>query len=446
MKYRLLPFLLQLPVFFFIASFINIAQQKPEGDGNYKKVEWLKNNVIPIKSVDPSETNYSDLEPIKGKIGNARVFMLGEQSHGDGTTFLMKSRLIQFLVKEMGFSVILFESGFYDCEKINELLKNGDSAKSAISKGIFRIWNQSEQFQPLVNFIGENRNSLEIGGFDCQYTGTITKEFFINDFEKFLQDRKINLHEIPNWPETKIILKNISEDRFLEPKPLPPSVDKQSEFQKTIQGIITKLQKLPTERKVSFWIQLLNSTLYWAKSIWLEYGQNFDSLPPEISNRRDIQMGENLNWHALTNYPEKKIIVWAASYHIARNLQMVEMVDIKNRYAGTICMGDIAYNKLADSMYSVCFTAYEGNMGMANNDVKMKIEKPMPGSLEDLLFKTNFENSYLDLKNLLPDGKWLENKVDCRPLGYARMFFNLPKTFDAIIFTRTMIQSTKTNR
>ena len=74
------------------------------------KVEWLRVNVDPIRSVDPSDTDFSDLAPLKSAIGDSRIVMLGEQTHGDGTTFLAKTRLIQFLHQEMGFDVIAFRS------------------------------------------------------------------------------------------------------------------------------------------------------------------------------------------------------------------------------------------------------------------------------------------------------------------------------------------------
>lgn len=37
------------------------------------------------------------------------------------------------------------------------------------------------------------------------------------------------------------------------------------------------------------------------------------------NNPRDQRMGENLNWLARERYPDRKLIVWAASFHNARN-------------------------------------------------------------------------------------------------------------------------------
>src|SRR5688572_18743770 len=58
--------------------------------GRDARIAWLTANAAPIGSIDPSipDDDFSDLEPIRRAVGNSRVVMLGEQSHGDGATFL----------------------------------------------------------------------------------------------------------------------------------------------------------------------------------------------------------------------------------------------------------------------------------------------------------------------------------------------------------------------
>ena len=48
-------------------------------------VEWLASQAIPVASVDPANRDFSDLQALRDVIGDSRVVMLGEQSHGDGT-------------------------------------------------------------------------------------------------------------------------------------------------------------------------------------------------------------------------------------------------------------------------------------------------------------------------------------------------------------------------
>ena len=73
---------------------------------DFAKVEWLRKNAIPIRTIDPADDDFTDLMPLKQRIGDARIVQLGEQTHGDGATFHAKSRLIRFLHQHMGFDVL----------------------------------------------------------------------------------------------------------------------------------------------------------------------------------------------------------------------------------------------------------------------------------------------------------------------------------------------------
>ena len=153
-------------------------------------VQWLKTHAIPIASVDPSQEDFADLEPLKELIGDARIVQLGEQSHGDGVCFETKTRLIKFLHQEMGFDVIAFESGLYDCRKAWEAYRRGDNVMSAASDGVFGIWTGSSQTAELWNYIGrkvESDNPLELCGFDCQFTAAASQSYLVDDVRAVAQ-------------------------------------------------------------------------------------------------------------------------------------------------------------------------------------------------------------------------------------------------------------------
>ena len=68
---------------------------------------------MPIASIQPDLVEFSDLDAVGAAIGDARIVMLGEQDHGDGATFLAKTRLIKYLHEEKGFNVLAFEADFF---------------------------------------------------------------------------------------------------------------------------------------------------------------------------------------------------------------------------------------------------------------------------------------------------------------------------------------------
>jgi erythromycin esterase len=75
------------------------------------------NGVFPIRTINPTDVNFADLQFLKKEIGDKSIVMIGEQSHLAGASIDAKARIANFLVQEMGFEVILFESGLYDVNK-----------------------------------------------------------------------------------------------------------------------------------------------------------------------------------------------------------------------------------------------------------------------------------------------------------------------------------------
>src|SRR5262245_22132107 len=92
----------------------NVARPPYYPETLVQRVDWLRANAAPITQVAPGSTDFADLRRVGEAIGNARIVLLGEQSHGDGTVFLLKARLIEYLHRELGFDVLAFESGLYD--------------------------------------------------------------------------------------------------------------------------------------------------------------------------------------------------------------------------------------------------------------------------------------------------------------------------------------------
>lgn len=74
------------------------------GQDSDARVSWLADHAVRLRSIDPADDDFRDLEPLRVTLAGVRVVLLGEQNHGDGTTFLAKTRLIRFLHERMGHS------------------------------------------------------------------------------------------------------------------------------------------------------------------------------------------------------------------------------------------------------------------------------------------------------------------------------------------------------
>ena len=145
----------------------------------------------------------------------------------------------------------------------------------------------------------------------------------------------------------------------------------------------------------------------------------------DIDLLRDSVMAVNLMRLATDVYPDKKIIVWAANWHIAR---------------GKGKMGYILQKYGSEKMYSIGFTAANGQ---SRNFITKKVE-PLPqissNSFEDLFLRTGFQNCFMDLSTTskTKKGKWLMDMRIMRPFGYVEVKNRWPMVFDGIIFSREM--------
>jgi erythromycin esterase-like protein len=88
-----------------------------------------------IRKVAYPLENAPDLEPLLQRIGDARVVMLGEASHGTSEYYTWRSRISRRLIEEKGFSFIAVEGDWPDCYRVNCWVKgdrDGGSARGVL--------------------------------------------------------------------------------------------------------------------------------------------------------------------------------------------------------------------------------------------------------------------------------------------------------------------------
>jgi erythromycin esterase len=413
------------------------------------RVAWLKKHAITLRSIDPADEDFADLEPLRKVIGEARVVQLGEQSHGDGATFQAKARLIKFLHQKMGFDVLAFESGLYDCRKAWALLRDGKDPYTAVSQGVFGIWTRSEQFQPVIDYLGKAAKGdrpLELCGFDCQFTAAASQKHLLADVKAVLA--KLDQKAID--AATRLLLLAALEAVLNDdPEPTPVVEEQQRKALAAFSRALAAAKPsaaLP-EAELAFWRQLAASNATQAENHWLgkKQGEKTDYIA--LTNVRDPQMAKNLVWLAREAYPKRKIIVWAASLHLMRNPATVQPLKSlpADYYKDVVTMGHEVWKALDKETYTLAFTAAEGEAGTVGAK-PWKLKEVPAGSLEALLALAGHTNAIVNFRELDESGSWLRKKLTARPLGYSDMTADWTNVFDGIVFTRTMFPSTLTKR
>lgn len=140
-------------------------------------IVWLKQNAIPVKTVEAG-SGFQDLQPLKRVFKDVRFVALGEETHGTREFFQFKHRMLEFLVREMGFRVFAIEASYSACQNINDYVtgKADDGEKALDSQG-FWTWN-TEEVRAMMDWMREYNKGVpadrqvKFVGFDIQINDT----------------------------------------------------------------------------------------------------------------------------------------------------------------------------------------------------------------------------------------------------------------------------------
>lgn len=419
-----------------LAAFIQLSCTSQE-------VKEKRNSLIPvvknINTIDPKEEDYSDLQFLKGIIekDSVRIILLGEQTHGDGSTFLAKSRLIKFLHKEAGFDVLAFESGFFDCNYAWEEIKRNGKYTDEIMKAVFPMWVNSNECEELVNYLQSTLNSnnpLELSGFDSQLTGYESCQLLLDKFYKF----ELNFL---TQGEKNLFVKIVCLDEEIK------TGKDRTLNNDLIDKIIFNLDSLSRfEPKYEYWKLVVEGVkINYNGYLAMKY-EAVNHNDAGLINARDIQMGKNLNWLAINKFKNRKIIVWAASFHNTRNLSNIlgkeaDSSFINNLYKKTKTMGDEVYSVFGNKMYSIVFTGFSGSSRNIQKYDETEISKASENTLEYILKDSGKEYSFIDLRESSKP-QWLNEKFTMRPLGNKEMEGKWAMCLDGIFYIEEMKPST----
>ena len=399
------------------------------------KVEWLLKNALPIRSIDPADDDFSDLMPLKKVIGDARVVQLGEQSHGDGATFYAKARLIRFLHEQMGFDVLAWESGFFECEEMNRALASDLPPREAAQQSIYGQWSRSGLLVPLFEYARSTLKTsrpLRQTGFDMQFWWAGAGGS-VESYPKRLFGLFDRLDPGLASPADRKTVADLRAALRVSGAYKPANEDREKNraaIERLTAALRNKAASVKDAREVRFFLKTLEN-LSALEELRATSGSNY----------RDRKMGENLVWLANDWYAGHKIIVWAASIHIVRNVSSIDTRMPKFNYSNYTSMGQVLHEQLGAAVYTVGFTAYRGAVTNPLMTVLRRLESPADDSLETLLHATGRPYAFVDFR-ALPNDHWLRKPIISGPFGYFQMLSDWTGNLDGMFFTDVMFPNT----
>jgi erythromycin esterase len=362
--------------------------------------------------------DFNNLSALRETLKDVEIIAIGENTHGLGQVFRVKSDLVKFLHKELGFNLILFESGFGDgalaWEQFDSL-----STKDLTLSFTSNFYYHSNEILELMEYVKSQDKKLKIQGFDCQPQ----QNFLINRMSQIVipidsvfaksvkvEFRNFNkLYQYENDKDTISFYKQ--RDEFVSFLDRYTKIMKENEQRLLNSG--TTQNEIETIRKSN---QIFTDT--YSK---IEFGSMMGW--PISANIRDKSLFETIKWFKENN-PEAKIIIWAQNSHIENKPKPNNSVN---------WMGHSLKVTYGNKYYSLGVDVYSGKNLEYNRS--FDFEHNNKEYLAYHLNKFNREVFILDLRNNKQNDFINESLLGMESGGNTARFI-AKERFDGILFVK----------
>jgi len=316
---------------------------------NSCKAQTLLNSSIQFTS---DLRDFKDLTALRESLKDVEIIALGEQSHGLGEVFNAKTELVKFLHKELGFDLVLFESGYGDGALAWERFDSLSALEFTNSFSSNHYYN-SEEILTLVTYVKSQKQNLKIKGFDCQPQ----QNFLIKRMTEIAQPLDSMLAK-----SVKFEMRNFNNlyqfEKDKDTLSFNKQLDKFINFLNVYDTFLNQnrqelLNSGTTENEIDAIIE--SNQIFRKTYSKIEIGDLWGW--PFSLNNRDKSMFEIIKWHKEKN-PKSKIIIWAQNSHIENKSKPNQKIN---------WMGHSLKKTYGDRYYSIGAIVYSGKDLLGNN-------------------------------------------------------------------------------
>jgi len=372
----------------------------PQGRRGFKALDETLARAIAKVSEKFTSNDSVDLEPMLQRIGDARIVLLGEATHGTAEFYRMRERISRELIERKGFSFVAIEGDWPDAARIDHYVRHREYPPSEwIAFARFPMW------------MWRNREMREFVDWLRTYNAAV-------DPGKRVAFHGLDLYSLYNSIRSVLEYLDSVDPRTAEVARLryaclmPWQADPSTYGQVALTGsyrsceheVTSMLADLMQKRRAyaerdgeRFLDAVQNARLvanaeryyrtmyYGSRSSW---------------NLRDSHMFETLKNLLSFHGPSSKAIVWAHNSHVGDSAA-TEMSRRDEYNIGHLCR-----QEFADASYSIGFGTNTGTVAAASNwdePMQVKIVRPaLAGSYERLCHETGDPRFLLPLGRLTP--------------------------------------------
>jgi len=294
----------------------------------------------------------SIVDGVVNAVCQKQIVLLGEQpSHGEALGFEAKSKIVDRLIAQCGFTAVLFEAPVYDFLGFERAVKADAATQEQLDNAIGRFW-WTRELAPWRRtlFDAATRQRVVIGGLDDQVS--ITSRYAMDALPRLIAAASSDTRaEACRQSVTRHLGYTYdAANPFDEPEKL-----RLQQCARSAADASAKEQSLDASDRV-----MLESFARYA-----------DRQVAGASSSRDDSMFRNLAWYLARLPANTRIVVWTATVHAAR--QRGSLAEIP--------LGARAVERWGDRVGSIGFTAYGGFTSRAARPATAIPDAP-PDSLE----------------------------------------------------------------
>ncbi|EXG81048.1 erythromycin esterase family protein [Cryptosporangium arvum] len=343
-----------------------------------------------------------DFDPLLDRIGNARIVMLGEASHGTHEFYCRRAELTRRLIDERGFSFVAVEGDWPDCDRVDRAVRGSASPRQALTefdRWPTWMWANEEVCDFATGLRAANLIRANPVGFHGLDVYSLWES--LDEICAYLRE-----HDPANLPAVLAAMGCLA----------PYGQDPQQYAWATVMGSTCApplVELLTTLRYRTTDLGILQNA---EAAVGAEnYYREMVSNGPESWNVRDVHMVNTLD-RLLQHYgPGSKAVVWAHNTHIG-DARATDMADV-----GMVNLGQLGRERWGDdAVVLVGFGSHRGQV-LAGPAWGAPVEvMPVPparaGSLEAILDASVPEPALF----VLPSGprpRWLTDTLAHRAIG-----------------------------
>lgn len=289
-------------------------------NGNSEWVSWARANHHPVSTVESFDGDtFEDLQFFKTILGTRRLVQLGESGHGVAEFNHAKVRLIKFLHEQMGFDVVAFESGLFECYNAGFNAAT-NPALTTMRNCIFGVWHTNEVLQ-LFEYIRSTQGTahpLRLAGFDTQISsgaGIATRPAFFRSVISVIDAARGERAQTSDQG----FIQEYQAQRQIFAK------NNQAALTEFYGGLELFFQEHRDRLKAHYGdnpAPLIAERSAWSMLRFMEQLRASVDRPTDFWSAesggaiRDFGMANNLTFLANDLYPGRKIMIWAHNFHI----------------------------------------------------------------------------------------------------------------------------------